>query len=318
MPLDHYISQVHLKKFYSPILGDRMYAIRKSDLKSFTPRSKDVCRTNEGSTNAYLKEDRAIEEFLKTIEPKYDTALEKLLGGEIDNECIYTIAGFVAYVICCSPAGMRIKSGALKSIVETEANILEARGLVPPPPEELGGANLVELLRTGGVRVKVDQKFPQAMGISAILRLIAIFGNFKWDILINDLDHSPFLTSDFPIAVEETKDWRIVNRIVPLAPNLAVRIRPDFTFDTKRADLSFTSFAWRRKNIGDKEAVEIDRLVVRCAEDTVFCRDGSAWLQKFVARNRHYRIEPNTYKLPKGNGFVLISTERIAKVNGSI
>ena len=70
MPLDHYISQVHLKKFYSPVLGDRMYAIRKSDLKSFTSRSKDVCRTNDGSRNAYFDEDRAIEEFLKTIEPK--------------------------------------------------------------------------------------------------------------------------------------------------------------------------------------------------------------------------------------------------------
>src|ERR1035437_1254846 len=94
MPLDHYISQVHLKKFYSPALRDRLYAIRKSDLKSFAAYSKDVCRTIGGSTNTYLKENRAIEEFLKSIEPKYDTALEKLVGGVIDNECIYTIAGF--------------------------------------------------------------------------------------------------------------------------------------------------------------------------------------------------------------------------------
>ncbi len=43
MPLDHYIPQVHLKNFYSPVLGDRMYATRKSDLKSFTPNSKSVC-----------------------------------------------------------------------------------------------------------------------------------------------------------------------------------------------------------------------------------------------------------------------------------
>jgi hypothetical protein len=170
-----------------------MYAIRKSDLKSFTPRSKDVCRANDGSTNAYLNEDRAIEEFLKTIEPKYDTAFEKLVGGTIDNECIYTIAGFAAYVICCSPAGMRIKSGPLKSTVETEVAILEARGILPPPRKELGAGNLVELLRTGVLRVEIDPKFPQAIGINSILRQIAIFGNFKWDILINDFAHSPFL-----------------------------------------------------------------------------------------------------------------------------
>jgi hypothetical protein len=56
MPLDHYIPQVHLKNFYSPVLGDRMYATRKSDLKSFTPSSKSVCGINDGSTDAYLKE----------------------------------------------------------------------------------------------------------------------------------------------------------------------------------------------------------------------------------------------------------------------
>jgi hypothetical protein len=294
-----------------------MYAIRKSDLKSFTPRSKDVCRIIDGSTNAYLKEDRAIEEFLKTIEPKYDMALEKLVRGAIDNECIYTIAGFATYVICCSPAGMRIKSGPLKSIVETGAAMREARGLIPPPPEKLGGKSLVELLRTGAVTVKVDPKFPQAIGITSILRSVARFGNFRWDILLNGFDQSPFFTSDFPVAIEETKDPRIVNRIVPLAPNLAVRIRPDLTVDTGRADFSFANFDWRRRNIGYKEAVEINRLVVRCAEDTVFCRDESAWVQKFVASNRHYRIEPNTYKLPWGNGFALLQTERIAKLSSS-
>src|ERR1017187_5756499 len=90
------------------VLGDRMYATRKSDLKSFTPNSKSVCGINDGSTNAYLKEDRAIEEFLKTIEPKYNEALAKLIGDKIDEQCIYTIGGVVAHVVSCSPAGMRI------------------------------------------------------------------------------------------------------------------------------------------------------------------------------------------------------------------
>jgi hypothetical protein len=55
MPLDHYISQVHLKNFYSPVLGERLYAMRKSYLKSLTPDSKSVCRISDGSTNAYLR-----------------------------------------------------------------------------------------------------------------------------------------------------------------------------------------------------------------------------------------------------------------------
>ena len=313
MPLDHYIPQVYLKNFYSPALGDRMYATRKSDLKSFTPNSKSVCRIPDGSTNAYLKEDRAIEEFLKTIEPKYNEALAKLIGDKIDEQCIYTIGGFVAYVVSCSPAGMRIQSGPLKSSVETVAATMEARGLIPPPPKELGGESLVELLGAGSVKVKVDPKFPQAIGISSIHRSLAIFGNFRWDILLNGFNHSPFFTSDFPAAIEETRDQHIINRIIPLAPNLAIRIRPDLTIDKNLADFSFANFHCRRRSISQKEAVEINRLIVRCAEDTVFYRDDSAWVQRFIAKNRHYRVEPSTSKQPTRNGSLLISRLKIVE-----
>ena len=226
MALDHYISQVHLTKFYSPVLGDRLYAIRKTDLKIFTPNSKAVCGINDGSTNAYLREDRAIEDFLKTIEPNYNAALDKLISEKIDNECIYTIAGFVSYVISCSPTGMRIQSGPLKSCVETTAAIMESNGSLPPPPAELGSAGLTELLTDGEVEVTIDPKFPQAIGIASILKSAATFGNFKWDVLHNGFDDSPFFTSDFPAAIEKTEDPRILNRIIPLAPNLLFGSNP--------------------------------------------------------------------------------------------
>jgi hypothetical protein len=40
MPLDHYVSQVHLKNFNSVALGELMYAIRKSDLKKFVTKAQ--------------------------------------------------------------------------------------------------------------------------------------------------------------------------------------------------------------------------------------------------------------------------------------
>jgi len=314
MPLDHYIPQVHLMNFYSPALGDRMYATRKSDFKSFTPDSKSVCRINDGSSNAYLRKERAIEEFLKTIEPKYNDALAKLRRCEIDNGCIFAIAGFVAYVASCSPTAMRIHSGPLKSTVETLAAMMEARGLIPPPPKELGGRNLVELLGTGAVKVKVDPKYPQAIGIRSILRSIARFGNFRWEVLLNGSDLSPFFTSDFPVAIEETRDARIINRIVPLAPNLAVRIIPDPNIDKNRADLSFANFRCRRRNISPQEVAEINRLIVRCAEDIVFYRDDLAWVRRFIEKNRHYRIEPTISKQPTRTGSLLISRLKVASI----
>lgn len=311
MPLDHYVSQVHLRKFYSPALGNRMYAIRKSDLRAFTPDSGAVCGINDGSTNAYLREDRAIEDFLKTIEPNYNAALDKLIAGEIDYECVYTIAGFVAYVIACSPAGMRIPSGPLRTAVETEAAVMDAQGALPPPPAQLGGANPTELLRDGVVEAVIDPKYPQAIGIATILRRAATFGNFKWEVLRNDSDDSPFFTSDFPAAIEETNDPRILNRIVPLAPNLALRIRPDLTLDRDRPDLSFENFGYRRRSPGREELVSLNRLIVRCAEETVFYRDDHPWVRPFVSRNRHYRIEPHSIRIATPTGTLLVSTQRI-------
>lgn len=312
MPLDHYVSQVHLRKFCSQVLGNhRLYAIRKSDLKVFAPRPEDVCRLAEGSTNAYLREARAIEEFLKTIEPNYNTALEKLVARAADRECIYTIAGFVVYVSACSPAGMRMRSELLRSVFEPTAAIMEAQGALPPPPAKLGDTSLTQLLRGGTVEVTIDAKFSQAIGIQSILRMTALFGNFEWEILHNDSDHSPFLTSDFPVAIETTADPRILNRVIPLAPNLALRIRPDLSVDRDQVDLSFTTFRHSSRRLGHDELVRLNRLFVRCAENTVFYLNDLPWVHALVTKNRRYRIEPKTRKLRTPAGTLLVWTQRV-------
>jgi hypothetical protein len=314
MPLDHFVPQVHLKNFYSPALGELlMYATRKSDLKSFTPDAKSVCRIKDGSTNSYLRDDRWIEKFLKSIEPKYNCALAKVMEGKIDWESVYAIAGFVAYVIGCSPTGMRINSEPLKSVVETEAVMMEEHGALPLPPEELAGRGLAEILQSGDIRIEVDPKYAQAIAIGNIKENVAAFENFKWEILLNRFDQNPFFTSDFPVAIEETEDWRLVNRIVPLAPNVAVRIRPDIAIDIKNPDFSFTNFGYLTRNVSRQEVIEINRLIVRCAEETIFYRDESAWVQKFIRKNRHYRIEQITDKRRMSDGYRHIWTARVVR-----
>ena len=134
LPYEMCRGQVHLRKFNSPTLGGRMYALRKTDLKSFQPRSQDVCRIENGSTNAYLLEDRAIEEFLKTVEPRYTAAVAKLAADDVDTEAIYAVARFVAYVISCSPAGLRIRTEPQRKTVEVTVRALDAAGEISVPP----------------------------------------------------------------------------------------------------------------------------------------------------------------------------------------
>jgi hypothetical protein len=302
MALDHYVSQVHLKNFYSPALDGLMYAVRKSDLKRFPAKSQDVCRIEDGSTNAYLTKDRAIEEFLKEVEPRYNASLAKLRENKMDQEAIASLAGFVAYIVACSPTAMRLHSGPLKAQLEAAAAILDKQGVIPNAPEILGEKSITELLADGSVKFTVDPKYPQAIGIANILHHTSVFGNSSWEILHNDEEESPFFTSDYPAAMETFDINTPINRVVPFAPDVAVRIKPDITF----AKFNATS-----RHLKRAEVLEINRLLVRCAEDMIFFRDDRDWIEGFVSKNRRYRIEPVTHKLPHGTGDLLVSTHRV-------
>jgi hypothetical protein len=291
-----------------------MYAIRKSDLKAFSPNAQSVCRIEDGNTNSYLRQDRAIEEFLKGIEPKYNVALAKLAADSIDVECIYVIAGFVAYILVCSPGGMRINSGPLEGAVEEQARLMDSKGLFSRPPPQLAAESLTELLNKGDLCIEIDPKYPQAMGIASILSRTIMFGNFEWDIMINPFEDTPFFTSDFPVAIEKTKDPRVLNRIVPLSPTLAIRIRPDLSFDSARANFTFAGFRHGIRKLSRNEVVSVNTLIVRCAETTVFFRDDYGWILKFVKKNAKFRVEPQTQRLPYGKGTLLWFTQKIVEI----
>lgn len=311
MALDHYVSQVHLRRFYSPVLGERMYAMRKRDGKRFTPNSESVCRIEDGSTNSYLAEDRAIEEFLKGIEPKYNTAVDRIIAGEINHEEVYIISGFVAYVMTCSPTAMRLQSSPLKSLLEVTARALDARGAFPPPPASLGGESFTDLIDAQKVVFRVDPKYPQAIGISNVQALTARFGNSYWEILHNRFDDSPFFTSDNPAAIERTQDVRILNRVVPLTPTLAVRIRPDIGLDANRLDTSFQYFRFRYRKPSRGEISAINRLIAQAAEDLVFFRDDSPWVAPFIAKYSKNRVQALVDLIPTKNGTLQIARQRI-------
>jgi Protein of unknown function (DUF4238) len=313
MPLDHYVSQVHLRQFYSPALNELMFAVRKSDGKTFCCNSKSVCRIEDGSSNAYLRKDRLIEEFLRFVEPKYNRSLSKLYENTLDQEGILSIAGFVAYVMACSPAGIRVLSDPLRASLESTSAILDRGGALPTAPDILGGKSLTELLEDGTVSFKIDPKCPQALGITSIIGWVSVFGNSQWEILRNEESDTPFFTSDFPVGLERSSDPRALNRIVPLAPNLAIRIRPDIRLSGRQPNLSFKTFEPKQRRLKRREVVEINRCIVRCAEDTVFYRDDLDWVVPFISKNRRYHVEGVTQRIPQGGGFLNVSTQRIVQ-----
>lgn len=311
MALDHYVSQVHLKQFYSLELGERMYAIRKSDQKAFTPNSRSVCRIDEGSTNRYLCDERIIEEFLKGVEPKYNAAVSKVQDGDFDIESIYVIAGFLSYVISCSPCGMRIHSELFKSSVEESAKIIGKTESFPPPPKELGGESLTELLESGKIFVEIDDKYTQAHGIVSVLSQVATFGNSRWEILANPYPDSPFFTSDYPVAIERSKNPMVFNRVFPLTPTIAIRIHPNIHVDRDNPDYEFKDFSAKKTVLSRPQVRAINQQLVRCAETVVFFSRMEPWIPGFVKKNSGYRIEPKTHKIPHGTGTLMWVTQEI-------
>ncbi len=282
-----------------------MNAIRKADMKTFLTKPKDVCRIEDGSTNSYLSESRAIETFLTGVEPKYNAALKNVSENKLDAETVQVLSGFVSYVAACSPAGMRINTEPLRRQVEQTTRILEAAGRFPEAPASLGGKSLTDLIEQGIVRVNVDGKFPQAIGISMINRFVAVFGNSHWETLDNPFAECPFFTSDYPVAIEVVPDRQDQNRIVPLSPSLAVRICPRPTRDRSSGGLDFSRFTHCRKTLSRSEVVNLNRLIVRCAETTVFFRDNHDWIESFVRKNAGFRIETKSLEIPSGQGLGL-------------
>jgi hypothetical protein len=206
---------------------------------------------------------------------------------------------------------MRVHSGPLKATLNSTAKILDAQGAVPNAPAALGEKSITELPADGTVKFQVDPKYPQAIGISNILHHTSVFGNSPWEVLHNGQADNPFFTSDYPAAIEVVDLNTPINRIVPLAPDLAIRIKPDVRPSGTKPDLSFARFDATQRHLKRAEVVDLNRLVVQCAEDLVLYRDEREWIERFIAKNRRYRIEPVTHAIAHGTGDPLVSTQRI-------
>ncbi len=284
-----------------------MYGFRKSDDAQFICGSEDVCRIADGSTNEFLTEPRILEEFLRGVEPFYDRACTAIAEGNFDIDDIVIIAGFVAFVIGTSPTAMRLGAESLSRLARTEVELLDRNGILDRAPAELGGKSATELLGEGGLRIDTDVKFPQAMGISGIVGLTKSFATFHWEILVNtQSDRFPFVTSDYPAAIEGLGKQIPANRVVPLRPNLAVRILPQIRPEGSLENASDFRFKFHR--VSPSEVRKINVAIARSAENIVFAPTNEPWVKKLVAKNRNYHLELEHAREAKGSGFLLLNS----------
>lgn len=292
-----------------------MYGFQKHSMKWFPCRSEDVCRLENYNSIKFLAEQRIVENFLKVYEPRYNEALQLLREGKLDQDVILTFAGFTSYVLACAPAAVRATKAWLVEQIKLTARVMEEAGKLPPPPKALGGETLFELLENGKVLINVDEDYPKALAASGLIDFVGKFGNFYWDVILNDYSDSPFFTSDFPTAIEPSPDIRVMNRVVPLAPDVAIRIRPHFEEIEKTTALKFRKMRFRTLRPSRNEIVDINRTIVRCAEKLVFSSSNAGWVEPFIRKNADYYLAglSDTVPVGDGKGYYLVSGLRIQR-----
>jgi hypothetical protein len=138
-----------------------------------------------------------------------------------------------------------------------------------------------------------------------------MWGNSDWDILINENTQSPFFTSDFPAAIEPSSAAPILNRVVPLAPDIAIRIKPDVNINHDSADFSFPFFRHKVIRLSVDNVRRINTAIARCAEDFVFYRDQHEWVLPFLKKHSGFRVEMQTEQIRVGKGTYLPFRMRI-------
>ena len=266
-----------------------------------------VCRM-AARTNIY----GMIERLRNSLKRWSPTTTPQSGTGRPSRDTVYVIAGFAAYVTSCSPAAMRLHVAPLNSTVEATGKILDASGEIPRAPEALGRKTYTELIESGILKTTIDEKYPQALGINGIMERVNIWGNSAWDILVNEhAKDSPFFTSDFASGIELSDDPRIINRLVPLAPDLALRIRPDLDARDLNMDAAFKAFRCRLQTPSRSEVRAINQVIARCGEELIFFRDHHDWVEPFVNKHRFFRVKPVTTEIKTPTGYTLISTIRV-------
>lgn len=284
-----------------------MYAYRKSNLTQFPCGSEDVCRIAEGSTNDFLTEPRIVEEYLRTVEPYYNSACDALSSGTFGIDDCLVIAGFAAFVIGCSPTAMRLGASSLTHLANTEVELLEAMGEIDPAPPELGSKTASELIRAGELVIETDHKFPQAMGISQFAALTKALASFRWEILKNlHFERTPFITSDFPAAIERPGPPAI--RVVPLRPDLAIRIHP--IVRPPHQEDSLADFRFRVLEPSPFEVRQLNSSIVQSAEEFVFASLLDEGLKKLVKKYAAIRLELVNSRFSTGTGYKIFNTVR--------
>jgi len=103
----------------------------------------------------------------------------------------------------------------------------------------------------------------------------------------NDINNG-FLTSDFPIAIENSQSFKVFRRIIPLTPTFALRITPNNNKSKNQNNIINTKIL--RKKVNLQEVYKINRLIVQSAENLIFYKKKFNEFTSLVKKNQCFNV----------------------------
>ena len=290
MAKDHYVAQTYLKHWCDPKNKPPLQVYRKSDLKHFPCRPRDVCHEWDGDLiPEYLTDPGRLGKFRKIFEPRWKPTVERLCAGNIDPKDKLALSMAWAHFFLFPPAQREIAKGIHANEVRAMArSLFEGHRLDPA---------------TLNIEIEREADFFKRFGTKHLASATWAFYNQDWIILLNETE-TPFITSDNPAAF--VPNSKPPERILPISPSLCLYAKIDLSIaETDHFDWgSPPNGSITFRNISRPSAMKINRFTAINANDLVFAQSVDVGIAALVKKYRDVRprVEPMRVALPADDG----------------
>jgi hypothetical protein len=258
-----------------------------------------VCREWNGDLNEkYFEKNPAILGQLRRIfEKDWNKAIEQLTKKSISPDSKFTLAGYWAHLITCTPQWRATGVQMLEEQIKQLVHFIAKRKLRDAPFD----ASLIStLLNDGRVKPVADPDFVRAMVTKQLLHIAWILYNQMWTVLENETD-VPFVTSDNPCSIfPDAPLGQPTTRLLPVTPRLALLATLDErNLPAKEIDLKLPpNGSASGKAITKANVKSLNRVTVMNAEQLVFSNGKDGGIANLVAKYKDYKVRVRHFHMP--------------------
>jgi len=309
---DHYVAQTYLKWFCNP--QKKLWTYNKEWLDIQERSTRSVCKEAGGSDNPFLSKERAIEDYLKVVENKWNESIKLFTssGGNVDFQAYlnakYIISGYIAYLRFSTPAAVRVQQKSLEAQQKTALKILNNMGKIPKPPK--GYEFLMEDIEKN-IKVEVDGKFPKAIAAGVLKECADKIYRSAW-MRVENHGNVPLITSDNPLCFWYNEPNPLPITYLPLTPKLGILIKP-FLDEVAESEYDHSQ---DESSIAKPEFIQLlNEQVIKHAEKIVISDEKSEELLEQVKLYKDWEYDCLINKVPSGTGEYVFSTLKAVKKN---